>query len=168
VLELLVLLLRAIALVRRKPIHSGEFSTYSGRSGSSGCGRWRGGLQGMRLRKRVASSPRRGLPTPRTASRWRRLTIRRKGLSQRLDATHQRWLSNSPDLERFRRDAPFEEPTTRFYERNLLVKTERAAILNSADFLGFSRNWSGRVDLNHRPVGPEPRRDTRLRYFPTS
>jgi hypothetical protein len=27
-----------------------------------------------------------------------------------------------------------------------------------ADFLGFLRNWSGRVDLNHRPLGPEPSR----------
>src|SRR5271167_1233121 len=27
--------------------------------------------------------------------------------------------------------------------------------------------WSGRVDLNHRPPGPEPGAITRLRYAPT-
>ena len=28
--------------------------------------------------------------------------------------------------------------------------------LNSAHFGGFFEDWSGRVDLNHRPLGPEP------------
>jgi hypothetical protein len=29
------------------------------------------------------------------------------------------------------------------------------------------RKWSGRVDLNHRPPGPEPGALARLRYAPT-
>jgi hypothetical protein len=33
----------------------------------------------------------------------------------------------------------------------------------------YTRNkWSGRVDLNHRPPGPEPGAITRLRYAPTA
>ena len=28
-------------------------------------------------------------------------------------------------------------------------------------------NWSGRMDLNHRPPGPEPGALARLRYAPT-
>jgi hypothetical protein len=46
-------------------------------------------------------------------------------------------------------------------ERRLLLQT----LLVFIDSL--LRNWSGRMDLNHRPPGPEPGALARLRYAPT-
>jgi hypothetical protein len=39
--------------------------------------------------------------------------------------------------------------------------------LNSTFYLAENK-WSGRVDLNHRPPGPEPGALARLRYAPTT
>ena len=39
--------------------------------------------------------------------------------------------------------------------------------LNSTFYL-VENEWSGRVDLNHRPPGPEPGALARLRYAPTT
>jgi hypothetical protein len=39
--------------------------------------------------------------------------------------------------------------------------------LNSTLYL-VENKWSGRVDLNHRPPGPEPGALARLRYAPTT
>src|SRR5712691_6257995 len=49
-----------------------------------------------------------------------------------------------------------EAPVTRFPTLELEAKTERPARLSSADSLRKSGNWSGREDLNLRPLGPEP------------
>jgi hypothetical protein len=49
-----------------------------------------------------------------------------------------------------------------------VVRTVSALVRRwvSALFDWFEEKWSGRVDLNHRPPGPEPGALARLRYAP--
>jgi hypothetical protein len=47
-----------------------------------------------------------------------------------------------------------------------MVVARESCGLRSLEFRRDLKKWSGRVDLNHRPPGPEPGALARLRYAP--
>src|ERR1700728_3780897 len=57
--------------------------------------------------------------------------------------------------------------SSRYEDKNAGFRARRSSDFRVSKSLILKR-WSGRVDLNHRPPGPEPGALARLRYAPTT